>query len=393
MNYQIKSLLAALLLLLFGVNVALAQGNGNYDYSELTKANYLFLVDQDTGEILLEKNADQRIAPSSMTKLMTAYVIFDQLKQGKINLTNQCVIGKDAWRKSGSKMFLNYGDVVSVDKLITGLLVVSGNDAAVALAEATSGSVDNFADLMNETGKKIGLKNSHFRNPHGLNQDNHYMSLRDLSIVARRITSDFPQYLHYFSTTEFTYQNITQKNRNPLIKKSYEGVTGMKTGHTDDGGYGVVGTATRGSRRLVAVVNEAKTPKQREKLVTELLDFGFNNYKKITLFNKNQPIAALDTWLGAKDKVEVVSDQDIAITLPKDQPLDKIAVKIKYKGSIYAPIIKGKKIGTLMIFVADKKVREMPLIADETIDKANYFKRIWMVAKYKCRQFINAIKN
>ena len=174
----------------------------------LEKAQYLFLMDQDTGEVLLEKNADKRIPPSSMTKLMTAYVMFDQIKKGKVSLTNQCVIGKDAWKKSGSKMFLKYGDVVSIDQLITGLLVVSGNDASIALAEATSGSVDGFVQLMNETGERIGLKNSHFKNPHGLNQDDHYMSLRDLSIVANSIAVDFPQYLHYFSETDFTYQNI-----------------------------------------------------------------------------------------------------------------------------------------------------------------------------------------
>ncbi|MES2677367.1 MAG: D-alanyl-D-alanine carboxypeptidase family protein [Pseudomonadota bacterium] len=363
------------------------------NYPELAKSNYLLLMDQDTKEVLLEKNADARIAPSSMTKLMTAYVIFDQLKQGKINLDNECVIGKDAWKKSGSKMFLNYGDVVTVDKLITGLLVVSGNDAAVALAEATSGSIDNFADLMNETGQKIGLKNSHFRNPHGLNQDGHYMSLRDLSIVANRIASDFPEYLHYFSTTEFTYQNITQRNRNPLIKSGYEGATGMKTGHTNEGGYGVVGTASRGSRRLIAITNEAKTPKQRGEIVTELLDYGFNNYKKITIFDKNYPVAKARTWLGDKSEVELVSDQSVSFTLPQSQPLDKIKVKIKYKGPIYAPVSKDQKIATLIVEIGDKKIREIPLFAKENIDKAGYLTRIYQVTKYQVRSLLKIINN
>ncbi len=356
------------------------------NYPELAKSNYLLLMDQDTKEVLLEKNADTRIAPSSMTKLMTAYVIFDQLKQGKINLTNECVIGKNAWKKSGSKMFLNYGDVVTVDKLITGLLVVSGNDAAVALAEATSGSINNFADLMNETGQQIGLKNSHFLNPHGLNQNGHYMSLRDLSIVANRIASDFPEYLHYFSINEFTYQHITRRNHNPLIKSGYEGATGMKTGHTNEGGYGVVGTATRGSRRLIAITNEAKTPKQRGEIVTELLDYGFNNYKKITLFDKNYTVATARTWLGEKSEVDLVSDQSISFTIPQSQPLDKIKVKIKYKGPIYAPITKNQKIGTLIVEIGDKKIHEIPLFAKENIDKAGYLTRIYQVAKYQFRQ-------
>ncbi len=358
----------------------------NNSYPELAKSNYLFLMDQDTKEILLERNADVRIAPSSMTKLMTAYVIFTQLKQGKINLNNKCIIGKDAWGKSGSKMFLNYGDIVTIDQLITGLLVVSGNDAAVALAEATSGSIDNFANLMNETGQKIGLKNSHFRNPHGLNQDEHYMSLRDLSIVASRISSDFPEYLHYFSTTEFTYQNITQKNRNPLIKGGYEGVTGMKTGHTNDGGYGVVGTASRGSRRLIAITNEAKTAKQRGEIVTELLDYGFNNYKKITIFDKNQTVAKAKTWLGEKNEVELISDRGVSITLPQSQSLDQIKVKVQYKGPIYAPIIKDQRIGTLIVEIGNKKIREIPLFTKENIDKASYLTRIYQIAKYQFRQ-------
>jgi D-alanyl-D-alanine carboxypeptidase (penicillin-binding protein 5/6) len=362
-------------------------------YPELIKANYLLLMDQDTKEVLLEKNADTKVAPSSMTKLMTAYVIFDQLEKGTINLTNQCVIGKDAWKKSGSKMFLNYGDVVSIDQLITGLLVVSGNDASIALAEATSGSIENFTDLMNETAKRIGLKNSHFKNPHGLNQDGHYMTLRDLSIVASRIASDFPQYLHYFSETDFTYQNITQHNRNPLIKKGYEGATGMKTGHTDAGGFGMVGTATRGARRLIAITNDAKTPIQREKIITQLLDYGFNDYKKITFFDKNYPIATAKTWLGTKSEVSLFSNQDIAMTIPSNQTLDKLKVNVNYRGPIYAPIIKNENIATLTIEISGKEIKEIPLFSKENIDKAGYLARIYQITKYQFRQFIRVIKN
>ena len=382
--------LATIILLLIFCPKSFAANN---DYSELANAKYLLLLDQDTKEVLLEKNADARIPPSSMTKIMTAYVIFDQLKQGKIHLSNQCVIGKDAWKKSGSKMFLNYGDVVSVDKLITGLLVVSGNDAAVALAEAASGSVENFAQLMNETAKKIDLKNSHFKNPHGLNEDSQYMSIRDLSIVASRIASDFPEYLHYFSEINFTYQNITQHNRNPLIKKDYEGATGMKTGHTNEGGYGVVGTATRGGRHLIAITNEAKTPKQREKIITQLMDYGFNKYKKITIFDTKHPIAKAKVWLGEKSEVEMVNDQNIAVTVPESESIDKIKVQIKYKGPIYAPILKNDKIGTLTVEIAGKKIREIPLFAKENIDKVSYFNRIYTVTKYQLRQFLSIIKN
>ncbi len=388
MNKKILNL-TTILLLLFYTKIAFSQNQ----YPELSRSNYVLLMDQDTKEVLLEKNANVKIAPSSMTKLMTAYVIFDQLEKGTINLSNQCVIGKDAWKKHGSKMFLNYGDVVSIDKLITGLLVVSGNDAAVALAQATSGSIKNFSQLMNETAKRIGLKASHFKNPHGLNQSGHYMSLKDLSIVASRIASDFPQYLHYFSKTNFTYQNITQRNRNPLIKKNYEGVTGMKTGHTNAGGFGMVGTVTRGSRRLIAITNKAETPSQRTRIITQLLDYGFNNYKKITFFDKNYSIAKARTWLGAKSAVDLVSNQDISITIPSQQSLDDVKVTVKYRGPIYAPIAKNQKIATLIIKIAGKKVREIPLFAKEKIDKASYFTRIYQVTKYQFRQFIRTIKN
>lgn len=360
-------------------------------YPELSKANYVFLIDQDTKEILLERNADEKIAPSSMTKLMTAYVIFSQLKKGKLNLFNKCMIGKEAYKKSGSTMFLNYRDIVTVDQLIAGLLVVSGNDAAIALAEISSGSVEGFANLMNQTAKEIGLKNSHFMNPHGLNQPGHFMSIRDLGMLTIKIRQDFPEYVHYFSTPDFTYGNITQHNRNPLLKKDYEGVTGMKTGHTNEGGYGIVGTVTRGSRRLVGVTNSAKTPRQREKIITELFDYGFNNYQKITLFNQNYPIAKVKTWMGQKDLIDVTIKQDIAINIPRDKAMGDLKVKVNYKEPVYTPIAAGATIGTITVELSGKKLREVPLFSKEKVDKAGYFKRITQITKYKFNQFFNII--
>ena len=193
-------------------------------YKELDEAQYYFLVDLDTKEVLLSKNADKRVAPSSMTKLMTAYVVFDQVSKGSIKLEQQCFVGKNAWGKTGSSMFLNYGDVVSIDELVQGLLAVSGNDASIVLAEAISGSVDNFAYLMNLKARELGLKNSHFKNPHGLNEDDHYMTMRDLANLAKRMYKDFPQYSDYLGIKDFTYKKITQHSRNPLIKNDYEGI-------------------------------------------------------------------------------------------------------------------------------------------------------------------------
>lgn len=352
-------------------------------------SQFYFLIDADTNEVLLEKNADLRIAPSSMTKIMTAYVVFDQIKNGKITMQSQCMIGKDAWRKSGSSMFLNYGDVVSIENLVQGLLAVSGNDAAIALAETSAGGLNNFVDLMNKQTRELGLKNSHFENPHGLNENGHYMSLRDLATLSIRLYQDFPQYLHYMGMEEFTYGKVTQLNRNPLIKKDYDGIVGGKTGYTGDGGYGVTEIVKRGNRCLIGVVNKAQSPKQREKMILNLMDYGFLNYKKLILFNKNQEIAKLKTWMGNKGAVSVVTEKDVAFNIPQEKSIEDVKVKIKYKGPLYSPIAKGDKVGTMIVEIKDYKKLEYPLFANETIDKAGYFRRINQILRYKGRVFWN----
>lgn len=357
----------------------------------LQELQFYFLIDANTKEVLLSKNADVPIPPSSMTKFMTAYVVFDQIKKGRVSFDNQCLIGKDAWRKSGSSMFLNYGDVVSIEELLKGLLVVSGNDAAIALSETTAGGAENFIALMNAKAKELGLKNSHFRNPHGLNQDDHYMSLRDLATLSAHLYQDFPQYSHYLGIPEFTYRKITQKNRNPLIKGSYDGVVGGKTGHTNEGGYGVVGIVKRDNRRLIAVVNKARTPKLRAAAVIALLDYGFDHYKKITLFAKDQKVANLKTWLGKESQVEAITNQEIALNIPRDQSIESVSVRVKYKGPIYTPISQGAQIASLVVEVKGYKTFEYPLFAKEKIDKAGYFKRINQVLRYKIANFLNKI--
>jgi len=357
----------------------------------LQESQFYFLIDADTKEVLLSKNADMRIPPSSMTKMMTAYVVFDQIKKGKISLGNQCLIGKDAWRKSGSSMFLNYGDVVSIEDLVKGLLAVSGNDAAIALSQTTADNTENFVALMNAKAAELGLKNSHFRNPHGLNEDNHYMSLRDLATLSIRLGQDFPQYAHYFGIPEFTYRKITQKNRNPLIKGNYDGVVGGKTGHTDQGGYGVVGIVKRDNRRLIAVVNKARTPKLRAAAIVELFDYGFIHYKKLTLFGKDRKIANAKVWLGKESRVDVVTNQEISFNVPRDKPVESVSVSVSYKGPIYAPITEGAEIAKLIVEVKGYKTFEYPLFAQETIDKAGYFKRINQILRYKIAGFSNKI--
>lgn len=357
----------------------------------LSEAQFYFLIDADTKEVLMSKNPDVRIAPSSMTKLMTAYVVFSQIKKGRIGFDSQCVIGKDAWHKSGTSMFLNYGDVVSIDQLLKGLLVVSGNDAAVALAQSSANGLNNFVDLMNEAARDLGMKNSHFRNPHGLNEKDHYMSIRDLATLATHLYQDFPQYSHYFGIPEFTYRNITQRNRNPLIRENYDGVVGGKTGYTGDGGYGVTAMVKRNHRRLIAVVNKAKTPKQRAHIITDLLDYGFTYYKKLQLFENNQTIAQLPIWLGEKGLIDVVTNQQIAINIPRDRPIEALRINVKFKKPLYAPIKKDEKVADLIIEIKDYKTWQFPLFAKEKIDKAGPLKRIAQITRHKIRNFYNKI--
>lgn len=357
----------------------------------LQDAQFYFLIDADTQEVLLAKNPDIRIPPSSMTKMMTAYVVFDQVKKGRISLDNQCLIGKDAWRKSGSSMFLNYGDVVSIEELVRGLLAISGNDAAVALAESTGNGIDNFVGLMNSKAAELGLKNSHFQNPHGLYDPNHYMSVRDLATLGAGIYHNFPQYLHYFGIPEFTYRSIKQYNHNPLIVEKYDGVIGGKTGYTNQGGYGVTNIVKHENRTLVAVVNKSKTPKLRAAAITALMDYGFENYKKITLFEKNQAVTSLKTWLGDKSEIFASTNQQVAFNLLREKSLNAVKVKVKYKTPIYTPIAKGAQVATLLVEVAGYKNFEYPLFADEAVEKAGYFKRINQILRYKISNFFNKI--
>ena len=385
-SQSIIFLSACIFCCLFIVNSVLAKE----DYlPNLSDAQYYFLIDADSKEVLLSKNADVRMAPSSMTKLMTALVVFDQVKKGKVSLNNQCLIGKDAWRKSGSSMFLNYGDVVSLDDLVKGLLAVSANDASIALAESVGGGITNFTDLMNLKAKELGMNNSHFTNPHGLHEDNHYSSLRDLGYLVIHLYEQYPEFVSYFSIPEFTYQNITQRNRNPLIKNNYEGIIVGKTGHTNEGGYGVVELVRRNNRRLVAVVNKMKTPKQRAHVITEMMDYGFFGYKKLELFKQNQEVVNLNVWLGNHQKISAIASNDIAINVPRYFNLNDLVVNVKYIDPLYAPLKKDSKIASLHIEIKGFKKYEFDLFAKESVDKVGYIRKVSIIAKYKFKKFFN----
>jgi len=375
------------IIFLLCINYAFAQDK----YSNLRNSQYHFLIDADNNEILLGKNIDERIAPSSMTKLMTAYVVFDQIKKGNIKLKNRCVIGRDAWRKSGSSMFLNYGDVVTIEDLVKGLLATSANDAAIALAETTGTNFSHFIQLMNLKAKELNMRNSHFMNPHGLHEEGHYMSLRDLATLAIRIYNDFPEFADYLKIPEFTYRNITQKNRNPLIKNNYDGTLGGKTGHTNQGGYGLVAMVKRDNRKLVAVVNKVNSPKLREKIITELFDYGFEEYKKINIFSKGDFITKIPVWLGNYKKVEAIINEDVSFNMPRDKSINDIKITAKFKSPILAPLKKDAKIGVLTINIKGMNSMKFDLLAKENIDKVGFIRKIKRIIEYHINKFLKYI--
>jgi len=360
----------------------------NLSFADEHDAQFYHLQDAETGDVLLSKNADIQIPPSSMTKLMTAYVVFDLVEKGVITLNKQCIVTKDAWRRGGSSMFLNQGDVVTVDDLVQGLLAVSGNDAAVALANNVAGSVENFARLMNIKSREIGMRNSNFKNPHGLYEDGHYMTLRDIATLASVFYYKFPQYLKYLSIEEFTYHNITQRNRNPLIKDHYEGSLGGKTGYTNQGGYGVVGIVRRDNRVLVGVVNKAKTPVQRKRAITKLFDLGFENYKKLEIFRKNQIIAKLPVWLGEDKFISVYVKDDVILNVKKEKEISQIHANIEFDGPIYAPINENSELAKLVIKIDGDKTLEYPLYAKKTLEKSGYLSKVKQVITFKLRNFL-----
>lgn len=383
-----KQILAIITIIGFMLQSSLA-AQQDVSIKDFSALEFYLLVDPDNGEILLSKNDNKHVAPSSMTKLMTAYVIFDQIQKGQLTMQNKCLVGKDAWRKRGSTMFLNYGDVVTIEDLIKGLLVVSGNDAAVALAESSVGGIDKFVDLMNLKALELGMIDSHFKNPHGLHEKGHYMTLHDLATLMTKIYQNFPQYVKYLGIKEFTYHNITQRNRNPLIKKNYDGIIGGKTGHTNQGGYGVVAMVKRDHRRLVAVINKARSSKLRSESIIKLFDYGFRKYKKLILFEKNQVVSSLKIWLGKKTRVNLISAKDISLNLDYNKSLNEVNAFVKYLAPIHAPVLKNTQIANLVIEVDGKKIASYPLFAQNNIAKAGYFARVGQILRYKLANFYN----
>lgn len=337
-------------------------------------ARQALVVDFETGATLLEKNADDRMPPSSMSKLMTMYVAFERLKQGRLQMDQMLPVSERAWRMGGSKMFVDIGQQVRVEDLIRGVIVQSGNDACIVLAEAISGSEQQFAELLNETGRRIGLTSSNFRNSTGWPDPEHRMTARDLSILARRLITDFPDYYRFYNERSFRFSNISQDNRNPLLSR-VPGADGLKTGHTEEAGYGLTGSAIRDGRRVILVVNGLASMRARAEESERLMEWAFREFEAVTLYRAQDTVEDVPVYLGERRTVPMVGGRDITLTLPR-RWRDRLEVRVRYQAPLTAPVMRGQTIGELQVAGQGVPTLSVPLVAGADVEKLGLLPRI-----------------
>ena len=346
------------------------------------QARTAILQDYLSGEILYEKDPDRLIFPASMTKIMTTIIAFELLKKGDLNLEDKFFVSENAWRLSEagySSMFIMVGDQISVENLLKGIIVSSGNDACIALAEGIAGTEDEFAIMMTAKAKEIGMNNTNFSNSSGINSPNNLSTVKDILIMSKYLIENYPDYYEWFKEKEFTWDRtggdpITQGNRNPLLYKNM-GVDGIKTGYLAYEKYSLASSMERNGRRLIAVASGFKTKSQRSKESAKLLTYGITNFDTIEISKKNIKFDSLDVWLGKKDKVDVYTKVDVYKTIPKARKKYLKGV-IEYNGPILAPIVKEDEVGTLKIYYKEDLINEFALFASEGIGKVNIFSRI-----------------
>ena len=349
-------------------------------YAIDTKAEQAIVMDFDTNEILFEKNSNIKTPPASMTKIMTVYAAFDRIKNTDLSIENECVVSAKAYKMGGSRTFLEIDDKVSIDELLKGVIIQSGNDASIALAECLAGTEDDFAQLMNVYAKRIGMINTNFLNSSGWPDDNHYSTVYDLAILSNALIREFPDLYLYFSDKEFTYNDIKQPNRNKLLS-SVQGADGLKTGFTRASGWGIAATAKRNDRRITAVINGTNSSRSRLNEASNLINWAFTQTSQKLLVDENQVIVEVDVWLGNKPRVNLVSSKKIVSTLSFDQ-IQLIKSSLEYKRPIEAPIIKGEVYGKLLIDIDGKPNIEVELIAQEDVGTVNPISKVFAAMKY-----------
>jgi len=348
-----------------------------------TAAKHAIVIDFNTGAVLFDKDSDERMEPASLSKMMTAYVVFDYIKRGQATLEDMLPVSQAAWAKhktDESNMFVALGSRVKIEDLIRGMIVQSGNDACYVLAEGLAGSTSAFIDRMNEMAKKMGLDHTHFANVDGLPDPQEYTTARDLSTLARHLIADFPEYHHYESEKDFTYNGIKQGNRNPLLYKD-PSVDGIKTGHTEEAGYGVAISALRNDRRIIEVLAGMASMKARASESEKVLEWAFREFNDYRLVKAGETVDQAPVWLGEETKVPVTTAQDVYVTLPKTARHD-LKVTAVYDGQVKAPVIQGQPVGKLVVSAPDMQPQEFPLVAAQPVGRLGAMGRVAAAAGY-----------
>lgn len=350
-----------------------------------TAAKNVILVDYDTGEYLYAKDANKRIPPASMSKLMTVYMIFEKLKNGSLSLDDTFTVSENAWRKGGaasggSTMFLPIGAKVRVEDLLKGIIIQSGNDACIVAAENLAGSEETFAQEMTQKAHELGMHDSTFANATGLPHPDHRMSVEDLSKLAHHIIADFPQFYHLFSQKEFVYNNIRQGNRNPLLY-SMPYADGLKTGHTEEAGFCLTASAKRGNRRLISVMSGMSSNKERSEEAEKVMNWGFREFDNYKLLKKDAVVTTIPVIYGQKDSVNLTVDKDILRTIRKSN-VGEVKMTAVYDKPVQAPIKKGEELGVIRIEIPDSEAMEVPLIAENAVAKVGIWGKIKSNLKY-----------
>lgn len=326
-----------------------------------TDAKSFLLMDFQTGEILAESRVDERLEPASLTKIMTAYTVYRELAEGHVQLTDEVLISEKAWRTGGSKMFVEVGKRVLLEDLLKGMIIQSGNDASVALAEHVAGSEETFADLMNKQAARLGMTNSHFTNATGLPDPEHYTSARDISLVTAALIREFPEFYVWDGTKEFEYNGIKQKNRNRLLWRDPT-VDGVKTGYTKNAGYCLVASAKRGDMRLISVVLGTASPEARAQSSLELLNYGFRFHEGHTLYPAGREVDQLRIWKGEAQVLPVGPSQDVYVTIPRGS-YDRLSARMEKATEITAPISRGARVGDIIVDLGGEELVRVPLVA------------------------------
>ncbi len=374
-----KTFEAKLFLILFLCSTLI---NANAEEADITTpsvptiaASSFILQDFNTGKVIAENNADSKLAPASLTKILTVYVVFNEIKNDHLKLGDKVTISQNAWKTGGSKMFVKVNDQVNIEDLLKGVIIQSGNDASVALAEHVGGNEAAFAEMMNQHAARLGMANSHFENSDGLPSDGHYTTARDLAILTTALIKEFPQYYPWFSQKEFTYNKITQKNRNLLLSRDGS-VDGVKTGHTDEAGYCLVASALRNGMRLISVVMGTESENARANENQTLLNYGFRFFESHRLYEGKKAIQEQRIWKGEIQHIPVGLAEDFYVTIPRRRYKD-LKAAIKINSEILAPVKAGEKLGSVSVALNNETIATKNLVALQNVEKGGIFRQLY----------------